>query len=252
MSRQQPKLPGYRLISFDSIGSTNEEAIRLARSGAAAGTLLWALEQTAGRGRRGRSWVSPRGNLYASLILRPHCPANRAFQLGFVAALAIGGAVETICPGLGVSYKWPNDVLINGRKIAGILLESDMISQGNLSFLVIGVGLNLTVAPQDTEFPATSIKDEGWGAVQPGVMLEKFGRHFQTRETCWEIEGFAPLREAWLAQSAIPSGRPIRVRLGASSLDGRFIDLNEEGELLLDTAGERRQISAGEVFPVGS
>jgi BirA family biotin operon repressor/biotin-[acetyl-CoA-carboxylase] ligase len=253
MSRQQPKFPPrYRLISFDSIGSTNEEAMRLARNGAAAGTLLWALEQTAGRGRRGRTWVSPRGNLYASLILRPDCSASRASQLGFVVALAIGGAIETVCPGLDVSYKWPNDVLINGRKIAGILAESEMNLHGKLSFVVIGVGVNLTVAPQDTEFLATSIKDEGWGEVEPGAMLAEFARHFNRWENSWQTEGFAPVRAAWLAQAAISSGRPIRVRLGTSWLDGRFIDLNEEGALLLDTPGERRQISAGEVFPASS
>jgi BirA family biotin operon repressor/biotin-[acetyl-CoA-carboxylase] ligase len=253
MSSPQPKLPpGYRLIAFDSIGSTNDEAMRLARNGAATRTLLWALEQTAGRGRRGRRWVSPPGNLYASVILRPNCPANRMPQLGFVAALAIGGAVGTVCPALRVSYKWPNDVLINGRKIAGILLEAEVISYGNPSFVVIGVGVNLSVAPQHTEFPATSIRDEGGGAVPPGAMLEEFARHFHKWKTCWQIEGFAPVRASWLAQAAISSGRPIRVRLGTSSLHGRFVDLNEEGALLLDAAGERRQIAAGEVFPVGS
>ncbi|MBV9203089.1 MAG: biotin--[acetyl-CoA-carboxylase] ligase [Alphaproteobacteria bacterium] len=247
----QPRLPlGYRLVFYHSIGSTNEEAARLARAGAPAGTLLWALEQTAGRGRRGRTWVSPPGNLYSSLILRPECPASRACQLGFVAALAIGGAVGAICPGLGASYKWPNDVLINGRKVAGILLESEMILHGKPSFVVVGVGVNLRVAPDDTEFPATSIKDEGGGEVEPGAMLEEFAGHFHKWEICWQIEGFAAVRAAWLAQAAISSGLPIQVRLGTSSLHGRFIDLNEEGALLLDAAGERRQIAAGEVFPV--
>jgi BirA family transcriptional regulator, biotin operon repressor / biotin---[acetyl-CoA-carboxylase] ligase len=252
MSRRPKLPPGYRLITFDSIGSTNEEAVRLARDGAAAGTLLWALEQTAGRGRRGRAWVSLPGNFYASLILRPDCPASRMSQLGFVAALAIGGAVAAVCPGFGVSYKWPNDILINGRKVAGILLESEMILPDRPSFVVIGVGVNLTVAPRDTEFPATSLRDEGGGTVPPGAMLEEFARHFHEWETCWQSEGFAPVRVAWLAQAAISRGLPIRVRLGASSFHGRFIDLNEEGALLLDAAGERRQISAGEVFPVGS
>lgn len=253
MNWEQPKLPsGYRLITFDSIGSTNDEARRLARNGAAEGTLLWALEQTAGRGRRGRAWVSPPGNLYASLILRPDCPASRAPQLGFVAALAIGEAAETVCPALRVSYKWPNDVLINGRKIAGILLESEMILHRKPSFVVIGVGVNLSVAPNHTELPATSLLAEGGGAVPPGAMLEEFARHFHGWEARWQIQGFAPVRAAWLAQAAVSRGLPIRVRLGTSSLHGRFVDVDEEGALLLDAAGERRQISAGEVFPVSS
>ena len=121
MTKRQPKLPpGYRLLRYDSIGSTNDEAKRLARDGAAEGTLVWALEQTAGRGRRGRAWSSPRGNLYLSLILRPDCPVGSAAQLGFVAALAVGDALRAILPRVErLAYKWPNDVLIDGRKIAG-------------------------------------------------------------------------------------------------------------------------------------
>jgi BirA family biotin operon repressor/biotin-[acetyl-CoA-carboxylase] ligase len=242
--------PGYRLIAYDSIGSTNDEAKRLAREGAAEGTLLWALEQTAGRGRRRRVWVSPRGNLYASLILRPDCPPSRAAQLGFVAALAIGGALGAICPRLGLSYKWPNDVLINRRKVAGVLLESEMIGQDRLGFVIVGVGVNLAAAPQDTEFPATSILEERWGTVPPTLLLEEFAEHFRSWQTRWQMEGFAPVRAAWLAAAAMSRGEPIRVRLEAASLDGCFLDIDAEGALLLEAAGERRHVSAGDVFPV--
>ena len=249
MTRQQPRLPpGLRLIPYDSIDSTNDEAKSLAREGAAEGTLLWALEQTAGRGRRGRVWVSPPGNFYASLILRPDCPASRAAQLGFVAALAIGGALGAICPALGASYKWPNDVLVNGRKVAGVLLEAEMIGHHRPSFVVVGVGVNLATAPQDTEFPATSLLQEGWGTVPPRVMLEGFVEHFQMWEMRWRMEGFAPVRAAWLAAAASARGEPIRVRLEAASLHGRFLDIDEDGALLLEAAGERRHVSAGEVF----
>jgi BirA family biotin operon repressor/biotin-[acetyl-CoA-carboxylase] ligase len=245
MTRPQLRLPtGYRLIAYDSIGSTNDEAKRLAREGAAEGTLLWALEQTAGRGRRGRIWLSPQGNLYASLILRPDCPASRAAQLGFVAALAIGGALGAP----GVSFKWPNDVLVNGRKVAGVLLEAEMIGHHRPSFVVVGVGVNLATAPQDTEFPATSLLQEGWGTIPPRVMLEGFVEHFQIWEMRWRMEGFAPVRAAWLAAAASARGEPIRVRLEAASLHGRFLDMDEDGVLLLEAAGERRHVSAGEVF----
>ena len=251
MTNRQPRLPpGYRLLCYDSIGSTNEEAKQLARDGAAEGTLVWALEQTAGRGRRGRVWVSPLGNFYASLILRPECPASRAAQLGFVAVLAIGGALCAICPGAGLSYKWPNDVLINGRKVAGILLESEMIGHDRPSFVIVGVGVNLAAAPQDTEFPATSLLQEGRGTVLPKVMLEGFVEHFDLWETCWRMQGFAPVRDAWLAAAAISRGEPIRVRLEAASVHGRFLDIDAEGALLLEAAGERRHIAAGEMFPV--
>jgi len=249
MTRPQPRLPpGYRLIAYDSIGSTNDEAKRLAGAGAPERTVLWALEQTAGRGRRGRVWVSQPGNFYASLILRPDCPASRAAQLGFVAALAIGGALDAICPSPGPSYKWPNDVLINGRKVAGILLESEMIGCERPSFVIVGVGVNLTAAPQDTEFPATSILQEGYGQVPPMVMLEEFAEHFRSWETRWQGEGFAPVRTSWLAAAAILRGEPIRVRLESRALCGRFLDLDHKGNLLLDCAGECRRIAAGEVF----
>jgi len=244
------RLPlGYRLIAHDSISSTNDEAKRLARDGAAAGTLLWTLEQTAGRGRRGRPWFSPAGNFYASLILRPDCSASRLPQLGFVAALAVGEALGAICPALNPSYKWPNDVLINGRKIAGVLLESEITSQNNRTFVVIGVGANLSSSPKNTEFPATSLLEEGIGAVSPKAMLELFIDHFQSWFATWCAEGFAPVRAAWLMAAAITRGEPIRVRLDALALCGRFLDIDHDGNLLLDRAGACRRIAAGEVFP---
>lgn len=251
MTKRQPRLPpGYRLLCYDSIGSTNDEAKRLASGGAEEGTLVWAREQTAGRGRRGRVWVSPRGNLYVSLILRPDCPPGSAAQLGFVAGLAVGGALRAILPRVErLAYKWPNDVLINTRKIAGVLLESETVGSEKLSFVVVGVGVNLMASPQGTELPATSIMEEGFGEVMPEVMLEEFAAHFQLWLARWRTEGFAPVRAAWLAAAAILRGEPIRVRLESRALCGRFLDLDREGNLLLDCAGECRRIAAGEVFP---
>jgi BirA family biotin operon repressor/biotin-[acetyl-CoA-carboxylase] ligase len=251
MTRPQPRLPtGYRLIAYDSIGSTNDEAKRLAREGAAEGSLLWALEQTAGHGRRGRTWISPRGNLYLSLILRPGCPVGSAAQLGFVAALALGGALRAILPRIeGLAYKWPNDVLINGRKIAGILLESETVTPDKVSFVVVGVGVNLMVSPQGTEFTASSIVEEGLGEVLPEVMLEEFAASFQSWNMRWRADGFAPVRASWLAATAIARGEPIQVRIDAAGLCGRFLDIDHEGNLLLDCAGECRRIAAGDVFP---
>ena len=207
MTKRQPKLPsGYWLLCYDSIGSTNEEARHLARDGAAEGTLIWAHEQTAGRGRRGRAWSSPRGNLYVSLILRPDCPVGSAAQLGFIAALAVGGALRAMLPRIErLAYKWPNDVLIGG-KIAGVLLESETVGPEKPSFIVVGVGVNLTASPHGTEFPATSIMEEGLGEIMPEVMLEEFAAHFRSWNRRWRAEGFAPVRAAWLAAAAIVRG----------------------------------------------
>lgn len=258
MSGSPPLLPaGYRLIRRETIGSTNDEAKRLARTGAAAGTVVWAFEQTAGRGRRGRPWASPRGNLYASLVLRPACPPDGAARLGFAAALAVVDALGDLVPGLeGLACKWPNDVLLGGRKIAGLLLESEFGpgpnagDDENRAFLVIGAGINLVSAPPDSEFPATSIAAEGHASPKPAAMLQAFLRCFASWERCWREQGFAPVRAAWLAR-ATARGQPIRVRLESATLHGRFADLDQRGALVLETVDGLRLISAGDVFPAG-
>jgi BirA family biotin operon repressor/biotin-[acetyl-CoA-carboxylase] ligase len=237
-------------VFYDTVDSTNEEAKRLARSAAEEGTLVWALEQTAGRGRRGRAWASPPGNLYASLILRSQCPVDRAAQLGFVAALAVGDTLDATCekPLDRLSYKWPNDVLLSDRKIAGILLESELGEGEFPKFVVVGIGINLVSSPRETEFPATSIAEQGLGAVSPRSALEGFASHFRAWTERWRKEGFAPIRAAWRAR-ATALGESIRVRLEPATLHGRFIDIDQHGALLLETAGALRRIAAGEVFP---
>jgi BirA family biotin operon repressor/biotin-[acetyl-CoA-carboxylase] ligase len=240
---------GHRLVCLDIVGSTNDEAKRLACAGAEDGTVVWALEQTAGRGRRGRSWSSPRGNLYASLILRPECPVSRAAQLGFVAAVAVGSALTTMIGALGeLRYKWPNDIMIRGRKLAGILLESEMGEAEALRFLVIGIGVNLVSSPPDPEFAATSLAEEGLAVLAPAALIEELSRQFNFWVTRWRGNGFAPVRAAW-RDRAYALGGPIRVRLDNAVFCGRFVDIDEEGTLLLEAAGERRRILAGEVFP---
>jgi BirA family biotin operon repressor/biotin-[acetyl-CoA-carboxylase] ligase len=250
MTLAQPRLPAaYQLVRYDTVGSTNDEAKRLARGGAGEGTLVWALEQTAGRGRHGRAWTSPRGNLYTSAILRPDCPISRAAQLGFVAAVAVGDTLGSILEPLdGLAYKWPNDVLLHGRKVAGILLESESRQGEGPEFVVVGVGINLASSPTDTEFPATSIAEQDLGRISPEDALEEFARYFQAWVRRWREEGFAPVRVAWSAR-AISLGEPIRVRLEATTLHGHFLDIDQQGALLLETAGELRHISAGEIFP---
>jgi BirA family biotin operon repressor/biotin-[acetyl-CoA-carboxylase] ligase len=245
----RPELPlGHRLVCYDSVGSTNDEARHLARDGAEEDTVVWALEQTHGRGRRGRVWVSPRGNLYASLILRPDCPPLQAAQLGFVAAIAIGSALGTILPRLnGLSYKWPNDVLVNGRKIAGILLESEIIAADKPTFLILGIGVNLVSSPPLAGYPTTSISEEGLGAVPPAAMLEEFCRHFCLWKKRWRDEGFVPVRAAWLAHAAARE-ELIQVRLEAGILYGRFLGIDDLGALLLEGAEEQHRISAGDVL----
>ena len=178
---------------------------------------------------------------------------NQAAQLGFVAALAVGDTLGSISEQrhAALSYKWPNDVLLRGRKLAGILLETELgEGKGEATrFVVVGVGINLVSSPRDVAFPATSIAEEDLGTISPGAALEGFACHFQAWAERWREEGFAPIRSAWRAH-ATALGEPIRVRLERATLHGRFIDIDQHGVLLLESAGELRRIAAGEVFPV--
>jgi BirA family transcriptional regulator, biotin operon repressor / biotin---[acetyl-CoA-carboxylase] ligase len=246
------RLPSfYRLVSHERVASTNDEAKALAASGAAAGTLVWARAQSAGRGRHGRDWVSPAGNLYASLILRPAVPVAIAAQLSFAAALAVGDACLAQAPEAAIAFKWPNDVLLGGRKLAGILLESQASAAGAIEWLVIGIGINLATYPVDVEYQATSLSATGVDpapeAVLP-VLAEAFLGWF---ERWHQGAGFATIRTAWLAR-AYGLDEPIRVRLPGASLDGVFAGLDTDGALLLDSAAGRRRVAAGEVFPAAA
>jgi BirA family biotin operon repressor/biotin-[acetyl-CoA-carboxylase] ligase len=250
MSAEALQLPApYRLIAYETIGSTSDEAKRFARDGAEEGLIVWAKTQTAGRGRRGRVWVSPPGNLHMSLVLRPHCRAGVAAQLGFVAALGMAAALRELAPGVAIRCKWPNDLLANGKKIAGILLESEMVAGECPDFVVIGIGVNLTSSPENTRYPTTSLTKEGIDGIASEIALARFVRCFATWLDAWQKDGFAPIRDAWLSQ-AVGLGEPIQVRLERDTLDGRFLDLADDGALMLGTLGGSRRIAAGEVFPV--
>ncbi|MEQ9638667.1 MAG: biotin--[acetyl-CoA-carboxylase] ligase [Alphaproteobacteria bacterium] len=228
---------------FDAVASTNDEAKRLAAEGAAEGTWVIATEQTGGRGRRGRVWSSPPGNLYSTLILRPPGPVAALTALSFVAAVAVGEAMLTLDSTLPVAYKWPNDVLVGGRKVCGILLESG----GTPPWVVIGIGLNIAHHPDDSERPATSLTAAGVTASLSAVR-DSLGRALENTYMRWREHGFDPVRQAWLAR-AIGLGQPITVRLPERELKGVFAALADDGALLLDRDdGQRQRIDAGDVF----
>jgi BirA family transcriptional regulator, biotin operon repressor / biotin---[acetyl-CoA-carboxylase] ligase len=241
--------PFYRLVRHERIDSTNEEAKRLAAADAPNGTLVWAGEQTAGRGRRGRGWVSPVGNLYLSLLLRPRCPPATACQVNFVAGVALAEALSEFLPaGKTASLKWPNDVLIAGAKVSGVLLEASAAADGTVDWLVVGVGVNVAHAPHDTPYPASSLHREGAHDVTVEDLLKAFARRFQSWYERWQREGFEPVRARWLAW-ARGLGEPIEVRLERETLHGRFADLDASGALALELAdGRRRQVTAGDLY----
>jgi BirA family biotin operon repressor/biotin-[acetyl-CoA-carboxylase] ligase len=247
MSR--PRLPaGYSHVGFDEIDSTNEEAKRRANSGERGPLWISASSQTAGRGRRGREWVSPVGNLMATLLLSPGTSTQHAASLSFVAALAVHEAVSPWVGPETVRVKWPNDVLINGRKTSGILLESASTSDATkLPWLAVGIGINLVSAPTVANYPATFVNDHGKApdALEAlSVLASAWDRHYRI----WQSEGFEPIRKAWLSVAA-GLGQPIEVRLAQDSMTGTFETLMPDGALQLKLpSGEARAVTAGEVF----
>ena len=238
-----------RIIFLDVVDSTNAQALRRAKAGERGPLWIVAKEQSGGRGRRGRVWVSPVGNLYATLMLTDPGPARAAPQLGFVAALALHDAAVAAAPALAsrLALKWPNDLLCAGRKIAGILIEGE----GNPVAVAIGIGVNCRHHPDATELPATDFAAEG-ADVDAATLFRHLVEAMQARVTLWNRGGgFAAVRAAWLSR-ALGLGQPIRVRLAEREMTGRFETIDDAGRLVLRTAkGEVEAVAAGDVFPFG-
>lgn len=240
--------PGFVLHAFDTVGSTNDEARRLAEAGAAEGQVVFAKEQTRGRGRYGRHWQSPPGNLYASVLLRPGRPPGEAAQLSLLAGLALAEAIERFAPpALELALKWPNDVLVRGAKTAGVLLESE--GDGKSGWVIVGSGVNIEHCPADVPYPATALRREGFpAAVGPPDLLEAYLERLAAWLARWRADDWSDIRAAWRARS-YGLGHDIRLRLAKEELSGRFVDLTCSGSLLLEQAdGVRREIAAGDVL----
>jgi BirA family biotin operon repressor/biotin-[acetyl-CoA-carboxylase] ligase len=239
---------GYGLKTFEVIDSTNEEARRLAVAGEPGPVWISAARQTAGRGRRGRAWESPAGNLATTLFLRPGKPAGECAQLSFAAAIAACDMLQDFAPGTEMRVKWPNDVLAGSRKIAGILLESASQGGDPPAFLAVGIGANLAMHPDGTEFPATSLRALGVTVPSADDALLHLAAHFARWYEAWRGEGFAALRDAWLARAA-GLGTRIRARLATEETHGVFEGIDGSGALILrEDGGPTRAIAAGEVF----
>lgn len=234
------------LMSFDSLGSTNEEAKRLASEGAKSGTVIWAREQKLGRGRYGRSWHSPNGNLYLSIIQRPTCIPSDATQLGFVTGVALAETLLSIT-NISITLKWPNDILANGKKASGILLESSIDTNKGLEWLIIGVGLNVKIFPRDID-NSTSLLQEG-AKVTVEHALITFLHYFFNNVEKWSNNGFDPIRERWLSLS-LNKGAAIKVRLPGNVIFGTFMGIDSRGSLLIETNGEINKVDVGDIFPM--
>ncbi|MEQ8966478.1 MAG: biotin--[acetyl-CoA-carboxylase] ligase [Azospirillaceae bacterium] len=240
------------LHSKAETGSTNADARALADAGAPAFTLVTATRQTAGRGRRGRGWDSPDGNLYFSLLLRPEASWPVLGTLSMVTALAVAEAVDRVTgAGDRLRLKWPNDVLLDGGKLAGLLLEAGR-DAGGRDWAVIGVGLNLVACPPaGGAFPPISLAGAGLGPVAPETARDALAERLLARFDAWAAGGLGAVREAYLARLHRLGG-PIRVRLTddpAEDLTGVFESIDGQGTLLLRRDdGTLTRITAGDVF----
>ncbi len=247
-------LNDYHLLSFDEIDSTNEEAKRLAKGGGHHGAVIWAKKQTAGKGRLGRVWTSSQGNLFVSILLHPEKPMKDLAQLSFVTAVAVMEALEPLLPpGRRLQCKWPNDILLSGKKVGGILLESfqsGKASEKGKPWVVVGVGINVESFPAKTEFPATCLKDAGVELVSAKIILSRFVHHFIDCYNEWDIKGFAPCRRRWL-KNAWGMKQRLKARLPDKVLEGYAEGIDLNGSLVLTLKdGKKIQVSAADIFPI--
>jgi BirA family biotin operon repressor/biotin-[acetyl-CoA-carboxylase] ligase len=236
------------VVSFDTIGSTNTEALSRARAGERGPLWITALRQEAGRGRQGRAWVSEPGNLYASLLLTDPSPPERAAELSFVAALAVHDAVGAQNARLSqnIALKWPNDLLIGQKKCGGILIESERC--GQVLAAVIGIGVNCAHHPENTAYPATDLSAFGEKVLAHQLFQSLQAAMTRRLEQWARGAGFGSIRADWLARAA-GLGKDIRVRVNGQELSGKMKEINALGQLVIEAAnGHLETVAAGEIF----
>jgi BirA family transcriptional regulator, biotin operon repressor / biotin---[acetyl-CoA-carboxylase] ligase len=239
---------GYRLASFDQIGSTNSEAMARANAGERGPMWFVTAEQTAGRGRRQRAWIAPRGNLAASVLETADVTPATAATLGFAAGLALETALRAVAGAAPIAFslKWPNDVLAGQAKLSGILLEAEAMPGAGLA-VVVGMGTNVVAAPEGTPTPATSLKALGLDISAEGLFTRLSDSWAEYRGLWDEGRGFGEIRRRWLALAA-GLGQPVEVHTGNAKLAGTFDTIDDTGCMIVRTsAGERIAVSAGDV-----
>lgn len=230
----------WNIQTFETIDTTQAMLKELAATGAPEGTGIQAFSQTGGYGRRGRQWVSPPGNLYLSLLLRPPCKAAQVPQMALVAGVTLVEALSKFTQ--GATLKWPNDIFIAGKKVAGILLESDLDGHGGVNWVALGVGVNIVSAPPEI---GTALNDHA--DVDLDMFRTKFLERLEAIYALWLSKGLDPVRALWI-KNAHPLGTPLKIKLGDSVLEGYFDGLDAGGNLLLKLESDRVQVvAAGEV-----
>lgn len=242
------KFKNFMIHQFAELGSTNAEAFKMAAAKQIFDRdIILADCQNAGRGRMDRIWSSPKGNLYFSLFLQSKAAAAEVAQISFVAIVALRQAVEELAKfsnEINIQNKWPNDLLINGKKVAGILLESK-INQQNCEFVILGIGVNIASGPSETIFPAGNLQEfkiKTTAEILLKIFLDKFEIIYQN----WQNFGFINVRNAWLSK-AYKLREKISVKEGGAKIDGIFEDIDKNGSLILQVEGLRKTITTADV-----
>jgi BirA family biotin operon repressor/biotin-[acetyl-CoA-carboxylase] ligase len=234
----------FRLRAHEALPSTSDLVAQIAAAGEPDGLAVLAHRQTAGRGTQGRAWESRAGNLHLSVLLRPNEPLRHAPQWGLLAAVALADAVAATIPdSTAVALKWPNDLLLDGAKAAGILAEASADDRGGIAWLCLGIGVNLAHAPAVEGRATACLADAGIAAPTPQAFAETLLAALDARRTQRLTEGFAPIRAAWLARGP---ALDTHLALG-SGIAGRFAGLAEDGALLLSSGGRVHAVASGEV-----
>jgi len=237
---------------YKKCSSTNRVAESCYKEGTKGPVWFVANEQTAGRGRKGRIWTSENGNLFSSLLFTPFISPSDLGPLAFIAALAVRDTFIALgADAASVTCKWPNDVLIEGKKASGILIESSASGAGKLDYVIIGIGMNLINNPTDAEFLATNLKKVTGKTVSVRNAIELLAGFVKARIEAWDIDNFLPIRDEW-TQHAWGLGETRQIRTSQQSFQARLIGLNAHGGLkALLPSGEEKTIVAADVFPVG-
>lgn len=215
------------------VTSTNDEAKALLGQGAGEGVIVRAERQTAGRGRRGRPWISEPGNLYCSLILVPQCPLTQISQLSFVMGLAVGQTILPFLtePGL-LAYKWPNDLLLQGEKVAGILIETELHADQSVQACIVGMGLNVNSPPNHLNYPVTALGRHTKLKLTQDILFSALLKQINHYYDIWRQEGFEPVRVQWMCH-AYGLGQDMTIKTGHKEIQGQFMGLSPEGALQL-------------------
>lgn len=234
----------YFVKNMECVESTQDEVKKLAEDGDREGLVIQALEQSQGRGRQGKKWESPAGNLYMSLLLRPECLADDVGQLAFVSGLAVSSALDVFLPSTHVrTLKWPNDVMVDGKKIAGILTETSIMS-GRVEYVVAGFGVNVELAPEGAICLNDANGRENSVEGLRDTLLESFLRIYKV----WQERGFASVRKAW-GRQAHGLNMPVKVSMTEGDVVGTYRGIDEKGWFIVeDKNGNSRYIKAGSVF----